>query len=283
MTRAADLGYTTRQVANLLDLPPRRIRSYVEAGFVTPRRGRRGEHRFSFQDLVVLRVVRELAAARLPGRKIHAALGRLRRQLPRGRSLSAVRLTAEGGEVVVRAEGESWEPASGQRLLDFGVAELAAQAKPLADRAARRAWEEAGDEWVAEDWFELGGELEATAPDEAREAYRRALALDSDHADAHLDLGRLLHEAGDPAAAETHYRRAVALRPGDATAAFNLGVALQDLGRQEQAVEAYRLAVGADPGYADAYFNLAGLYDELGKRAAAIDSLKVYKSLTENP
>jgi tetratricopeptide (TPR) repeat protein len=281
MTQAADLGYSTHQTARLLGVTPRRVRGYVEAGFVSSRRGARGEHRFSFQDLVVLRVVRDLAAARLPGSKIRAALDRLRRELPRGRSLSAVRLTAEGGEVVVRAGGEAWEPASGQRLLDFEVAELAAEAAPIAHRAARRAQDGAGDGWSAEEWFDLGCELEPTAPEEAREAYRRALALDPEHADAHLNLGRLLHEAGDPLAAETHYRRAADIRPSDATAAYNLGVALQDLHRPADAVAAYCRAVAADPDYADAYFNLAGLYEELGKRAAAIRSLKIYKSLTE--
>jgi tetratricopeptide (TPR) repeat protein len=284
MSRTAPpLGYTTREVARLLDLSPRTVLAYARAGLVAPRRDA-GGYRFSFQDLVVLRVARALQAAKLPPRRVRDALASLRRQLPAERALSAVRIAAEGGEVVVRAGGEAWEPASGQRLLDFEVAELAGRAAPVAHRAAaaaeRRA-ERAGAPWGGEQWYELACELEAADPAGARDAYRRALALDPDHADAHLNLGRLLHEAGDPAAAEEHYRAAVALAPDDATAAFNLGVALQDLGRPEEAVGAYRRAIAADPACADAYFNLAGLYDELGKRATAIQNLKIYKALTE--
>jgi tetratricopeptide (TPR) repeat protein len=286
------LGYSTREVARLLDLSPATVRTYARDGLVTPRRDARGGYRFDFQDLVVLRVARELAATELPPRRVREALASLRRQLPAERSLSAVRIGAEGGEVVVRAGGEAWEPASGQRLLDFDPADPAdpagpaGRAGPVAHRPAaapeHRAGrpDPAGEPERAEEWYELACELEAADPPAARAAYRSALALDPAHADAHLDLGRLLHEAGDPAAAEEHYRAAVALRPADATAAFNLGVALQDLGRHEEAVGAYRRAVEADATCADAFFNLAQLYDELGQRAAAIGSLKAYKALT---
>ena len=283
------LGYSTREVARLLGLSPASVRTYARDGLVTPQRDARGGYRFDFQDLVVLRVARELAASELPPRRVRDALASLRRQLPAGRSLSAVRIAAEGGEVVVRAGGEAWEPVSGQRVLDFeaaDAAEPAVRAGPVAHRPAAVAEqrperpEHVGEPGRAEEWYELACELESADPTAARDAYGRALSLDPEHADSHLDLGRLLHEAGDPAAAEEHYRAAVALRPADATAAFNLGVALQDLGRHEEAVGAYRRAVEADATCADAFFNLAQLYDELGQRAAAIGSLKAYKALT---
>lgn len=276
------LGYSTREVARLLEVSPATVRSYVRTGLVTPRRDRGGGFRFTFQDLVVLRVARGLAAERLPPRRVRAALSRLRDQLPEGQSLSAVRLAAERGEVVARAGGEGWEPASGQRLLDFDAADPGRPPPPVLRRAPVAAPPRGAgaDSGSADEWYELACELEATDPAGACDAYRRVLELDPGHADAHLNLGRLLHERGDPAAAERCYRAAVDHRPDDATAAFNLGVALQDLDRPGEAVEAYRRAIEADPVCADAYFNLAQLYADLGQRAAAIRNLKVYRSLT---
>src|SRR2546425_10924423 len=157
--------------------------------------------------------------------------------------------------------------------------ELARKAAPVARRAFRQAQEESGDTLSAEEWFGWGCELEATSLEEAREAYRRALALDPRHADAHVNLGRLLHESGDAAGAESHYRRALEARPDHATAAFDLGVALEDLGRDREALEAYDRAIALDPGNADAHYNAASLCEKLGRPAEALGHLKACREL----
>ncbi len=279
MTPASKLpGYSTGEVARMLGLSESRIRSWVSSGFVDPRRGPKGELSFSFQDLVVLKTAKGLAESEISTRRVRRALDGLREQLPAGRSLATVRIGAEGDQVVVREGGEAWEPESGQRLLDFEVAELAEQAAPLAPETIARAGAIEG--LTADDWFELGCDLEASAPEEAMAAYRKVLELEPSQADAHLNLGRLLHETGAVEEAERHYRAASEANPADATAAFNLGVALQDLGQQLEALEAYGRAIAADAGYADAYFNLAALYEQLGKEAMAIQNLKIYRTLT---
>ncbi len=269
-------GFTLREAAGLVGITEPRLRAWVRAGVLTPGTGTSGEPRFHFQDLVLLRAARELSTARVPARRIREALDRLREQLPQGRSLSAVRILAEGGEVVARDERSTWLPASGQELFDFAVADLAREAAPIARRSAARL--ETERELDAEDWYRLGCELEATDEPQAERAYARALALAPDHPDAHLNLGRLRHEAGDPTAAEHHYRRALAAAPGHATATFNLGVALEDLGRLEESAAAYRAALATDPDYADAHWNLAGVAEKLGATAEAIRHLSAYKS-----
>lgn len=273
-------GYTAEDVVKLLGLSPSQIRSYTRAGFLSPAQGPRGQPQFSFQDLVLLRAAKGLMAARIPQAAIRRSLGKLKRQLPRGRALSELRITAEGDEVVVRDGGLAWTPESGQLVLDFSVAALAQRAAPIARRqaaAARRVEEELD----AEQWFELGLELEVSSPDEARDAYRRALELDPLHLDAHVNLGRLLQEAGRAEEAVTHYRAVVEGHPDHATAWFNLGVALEDLGRARDAIKAYQEAIVADPRMADAYYNLARLHVQAGKKAAALRCLSKYKLLTE--
>jgi len=271
-------GYTATEVARWLGVPPSRIHAWVRAGFVTPQRGVRNELRFSFPELVVLRAAKTLAD-QVPPRRALRALQRVRRQLPHGRGLAGVRFTVQGDEIVVHDGGTAWEPESGQARFDFDAAPpgraTRAASQPVALPAAGTP--AAPD---AEAWFERGCETEAVDPAEARDAYRRALELDPSHVDARVNLGRLLHEAGEVAAAEANYRLALGVRPGDATAAFNLGVALEDLQRPAEAAGAYETALAADPAYADAHYNLAHLCEQLGRPRHALRHWQQYRSLT---
>jgi DNA-binding transcriptional MerR regulator len=178
----------------MLGLSPAQIRAYATKGFLDPEKGPKGELRFGFHDLIVLRTAGELAAANVPQRKVRRVLERLREQLPPGRSLTGVRITAEGDHVVVRDDEVVWNPESGQSLFDFSVDELAQKTVPLLHRAKEVAAS-------ADEWYELGCELEVTSTAEAKDAYERAVKLDRTHADAHVNLGRILHEEGAPARA----------------------------------------------------------------------------------
>src|SRR5512133_1991623 len=271
-------GYRSRDVSRMLDLPVREVRRLARAGFVSPRRGPGNALRFSFQDLVLLRAAAGLVHARVPRARVRRALRSLRAQLPAGRSLAAVRVAADGRNVVVQDGGARWHPETGQVLLDFEVKDLARKVAPLL-RAARAPG--AAPALDADAWYRWGCDLEDGAPDEAREAYRRAIALAPQHAGAHLNLGRLLHERGDARGAELHYRCALAVPGGErALAAFNLGVALEDQDCHDEALLAYARAVEADPSFADAHFNLSRLLERLGRRADALRHLATYRKLT---
>ncbi|HEV7764574.1 MAG TPA: tetratricopeptide repeat protein [Thermoanaerobaculia bacterium] len=272
------MSYSVREVAAMLGLSPAQIRTYAEKGFLEPERGPRGEMRFSFHDLVILRTAGELAAAHIPQRKVVRALERLRDQLPAGQSLAAVRITTDGERVVARDGDVIWNPESGQSLFDFSVADLAAQAAPFAHREPEAARDEEG--MSADEWFELACDLELSSVDSARDAYERALQLDPAHSNSHVNLGRMLHEQGLAAAAAQHYRAAVEADPEHDTAAFNLGVALEDLGRIDDAMKAYAVAVAIDPDNADAHYNLAGIYERRGDKQSALRHLKTYRTLT---
>jgi tetratricopeptide (TPR) repeat protein len=262
----------------LLGLTVAQVKAFARDGFLTPGRPRGGDLQFSFQDLVILRTAKALVAARIPTRRIRRALKKLRLELPRGRSLAELRIVADGDRIVVSDGYTAWNPESGQLSIDFAVADLATRAAPMARRTAQAARRAEGD-FDAAGWYELGLELEAVAPVEARDAYRRALELDAHHADAHVNLGRLLHEQGLVEEAERHYRQALRDGPDHATAAFNLGIALEDLERPGDAIEAYRAALATDPRLADAHYNVARLYEKAGKKAAALRHLSIYRRL----
>lgn len=269
-------GYTTLEVAEILSTTPGRVRALARAGLLAPARGPRRHYRFSFQDIVLLRVIRELQDAGIPARRIHRALHRLRETLPPGRPLTALHLHASGDAVVARDRDTTWEPESGQTLFEFPVAELADRAAPFIPRALAERTAEGPD---AEGWFELGVDLEAVSVREAKAAYRRALELDPHHPRAHLNLGRLLHEEGDREAALLHYLRSEEASPGHAMARYNQGVALEDLGRAGEAVDAYLRALEADPELSAAHFNLARLYESEGDTPGAVRHLAAYRRL----
>lgn len=138
-------------------------------------------------------------------------------------------------------------------------------------------------------WYELGCSVEATDPARAIRCYQRALAGRPDHADAHNNLARIIHDdlarpvadrtnTDAPAApsvgpvharlaiAESHYRLAICARPTVPLYWFNLAVSVEDQGRTAEAIELYQHALGLDPTLADAHFNLARLYELTGRR-----------------
>jgi DNA-binding transcriptional MerR regulator len=272
-------SYSTRDVARLLGLSEPQVRSQARAGFLTPERGPHNGYRFSFRDLVLLRTARELAQARVPPRRIRSALQGLARQLPIGHSLSELRIVADGHRVMVRDEGTAWNPESGQVQIDFAVSDLIGRAGPVARRLVRPS-DHATETLSASDWFDLGVDLESSAPEEACNAYVRALALDPGLAEAHVNLGRLLQLTGRIAEAAEHYRRSLEGGRSDPTAAFNLGTALEELGQWAEAIEAYRRTLRDDHEFADAHFNLARLYEQVGRRSAAIRHLRAYQQLS---
>ena len=137
-------------------------------------------------------------------------------------------------------------------------------------------------------WYDAGCRLEASEhPQRAIAAYQRALAGRPDFADAHNNLGRLLHDAGSVAAAETSYRLAICADAGVALYWFNLGVAVEDQGRRAEAIAAYERALALDAGIADAHYNLARLLELTGRRIgddamlqSAVRHLLQYRALT---
>jgi tetratricopeptide (TPR) repeat protein len=273
-------AYSTREVAELIGLTTARVRALVRSGIVAPQRNGAGRATFTFQDLVLLRTAKGLIDAKMPARRLTQALHALARQLPTDRPLSAVRVRIDGDRVIVRDNNSSWEPESGQTVLDFSVRELGEKVAPLARDFVQRALRAASS---AEDLFQAAIETEQIgASAEAEAAYRGVIAADPAHVSARINLGRLRHVAKALADAERLYREALELEPNHPTARFNLGVVLEDRGATDEAIAQYREAVRLDPKVADVHFNLARLYQQTGDQQAALRHFSRFRALTRD-
>jgi tetratricopeptide (TPR) repeat protein len=269
-TQVETRTYTLADAAAILGTSEARVLHLLDAGLpehaLSARRP--GARFLAFQDLVLLRNAKRLVDQDVAPARVVDALRQLRAQLPEGTPPSAVRLEASAGDVVVLHGASRVLPRSGQVLLDLGEVARA--------RGTDTRHPGAGN---FEALFARAKQLEDSDPGQARALYAQLLARVPDHADAHVNLGRLLHEAGRLGEARTHYRIALALRPNDATAAYNLAVALGDEGRTAEAVTWYHAALEADPRLAEAHYNLARLHERRGQALLALRHFKEYRRL----
>ncbi len=272
--------YRTTDVARILGVSANRVRRLVHAGHCDPTRKGRA-YRFEFRDLVLLRTAQGLLRSPgLPPKRVHRALRQLKKQLPENRPLSGVRIYAEAGKIVVRDGDTVWQPDSGQQVFQFAVDELAVKATKVVPALRRRA-QVAGPSESATDWFEYGILIEQDDPNGSRQAYERALEIDPEMVDAYINLGRLVHEGGDPAGAATFYGEALRRCADDAVTHYNLAVAYEDLEQLDEAQSHYELALGLNPHFADAHFNLGRLLERRGEADAALKHLLAYRRLSE--
>lgn len=269
--------YGVGEIQRLLRLPRSAIRSMVDAGFVTPMRGPRNAWLFSFQDLVLLRTAQTLAEARIPRRRIARAVRALRSRLPSSMPLTGLRIDAVGDQVVVLEGQRRWRAESGQYLLAFDgspangtLTVVLGKRLPAPQRPARSAGQ----------WFDEAMALEKIDPEQAKQAYARAIALEPDFTDAHLNLGCLLHETGDLQEAERAYAAGLEACGRQPELLFNLGVLLEDLGRAVEARDAYEEVLRGDARHADCHYNLALLCEGSGDGKEAIRHMAQYRRLT---
>lgn len=274
MTSSGQPPYTVRRIQELLGISRAVISRFVGAGFVSPTRGHRNEHRFSFQDLILLRTAHGLQQAKIPPRKILLSLQKLKVNLPRGLPLSAMRISAVGAEVAIRDSLGNWAAESGQLLMDFEVAAFQGTVAVIEPGFAKLPPED------PQALLARGQALEATDVEKAEAIYRQALSLASDYIDAYLNLGALLCDAGRSSEAAQLYEDALHRCSPSAPLLFNLAIALQDEGRLAEAVKSYEHCLKLDSTLVDAHYNLGILAELLGDPQRALRHFSAYRRLS---
>lgn len=266
--------FTRREVAKLLGVSETRLRSLDRAAIVSPS-GQRGRKRvYTFQDLIALRATRELLEHRIRLRDVARAIGALRATLPRvTRPLQQLRIVGDGRRVVVRSDAGTFEPLTGQMVLDFEV-------QSLRDDVVRVLRPETSSEraTTAYDLYiqASGLDEDPATYDDAEALYRRAIRLDPQLAIAYTNLGNIRFRRGDEAGAESLYRQAIELDARQPEAHYNLGYVMLERGDAHSATEYFQRALEGDPKFADAQFNLAIALEQLGERARARPHWKKY-------
>lgn len=178
------------------------------------------------------------------------------------------------------AEAATMEATTGEaRTLGAGAVAAGAPAVATKPPPASRPSPRAKARATSQQWFERAVELEGTDPARAEAAYRHAIAADPKRADAYLNLGALLGEAGRHAEAAAVARLGIERCAREPLLHFNLGVALEDARQPAAAIDAYEHSLALDARLADAHFNLARLHDRLGDKRRAIRHYSAYRRL----
>lgn len=269
--------FSPREVARLLGVTTSRLRSLDKNAVVSPSALRNGRRAYTFQDLIALRATQELLARRVRLRDVAQAIGALRTALPRvTRPLQELRIVSDGRRVVVKADEGTFEPVSGQMVMDFRVTQLREDVvRVLRPETPGTRARNAYDHYMRASTMDE----DPSTFDEAERLYQRAIELDPKLAIAYTNLGNVRFRRGDEKGAEEYYRKALTIDARQPEAHYNLGYVMLERGLPARAVEYFEHAIAVDPRFADAHFNLAMAYEALGERAKARLHWKRYLEL----
>jgi tetratricopeptide (TPR) repeat protein len=171
------------------------------------------------------------------------------------------------------------QPRHADALHLLGVASSQAGRSDLAVELIRQAIKQRGQPVF---YFNLGNALrQQRQPNEAVAAYRDAIRIEPDYAEAHFGLGNVLVDLRRLDEAASAYRKAIRIKADYVEALFGLGNVLIELGRLDEAAAAYRNAIRINPNYAEAHCNLGTALRRAGRMDEAITEYQ--RALAINP
>lgn len=267
--------YTVAEVARLFGYNPSRLRYWHQSGLLEPSARVGSRNYYTFQDLIGVRTAKGLLEQGVPLQQVRRTVESLRNTLPKTtRPLSELRVLADGRTVLVQDDAGTYEPTTGQALLDFSIDSLESDVVRLLSS-------EGGDRSRAYEYYLEGCKFdeETGTFEQAEEAYQKALSLDPTLSNALTNLGNLNYRRDQLDEAEYYYRRALECDPEQPEALYNLGFLHFERDEIDSAITLFREALRSDPSFADAHFNLAMALEERGDRSAARPHWQHYLAL----
>ncbi len=261
--------YTTAQLARILDVSPRELRSWVRSELVRPVRVVRRLAFFDFAQVAGAKALSRLRASGVKPQRIRKSLLELEGWCTTtSASLAQLETLEQERTLFVRTSEGSLAETSGQLRLDFD-ADVDADASLDAERTGN-----------AELWFRRGLHLEEQdRPEEATLAYARALEFGSPRAELAFNLGNLMYGLERHDEAAQCFALATEIDAEYVEAWNNLGNALSALERGDEALDAFEQALAFEPDYPDAHYNLAETLAALGRTAEAREHWHAYLEL----
>jgi tetratricopeptide (TPR) repeat protein len=253
--------FSTRAAARILAVSPDRIRYWVKRQLVNPTAQRGRRYRFAFNDLLLMRMAKELLPSRRHLAPFRRCFDTIRGYFDAHRPVTSLSLQNDDGRILVRDRDVVFEAESGQLVLAFDF-----------ERPAGKVEESFGPARVRER-FDEAKRLAESDPLRALMLYSDLIGREPRNFDLHLRMGSLLDSEGDVAGAIRHLLAAAMLVPANAEVHLRLGLLYRKREEFELAVQSFVRATECDPMATEAHRNLAELYDRLGRKREALRHL----------
>jgi tetratricopeptide (TPR) repeat protein len=262
--------FSTRAAARILAVSPDRIRYWVKRRLVKPawQRGRR--YRFGFNDLIMMRMAKELLPNRGHLEPFRRCFSRVRGFFEPGRPATSLRLQNDDGRILVRDGEVVFEAESGQLMLRF---EAAPPAGKVEDRFGPARVRERFDE---------AKRLAESDPLRALMLYSDLLGREPRNYELHIRMAALLEREGDLTGALRHLLGAAVVVPANGDVHLKLGLLYRRREEFDNAIQSLLRAVECDPLALEAHRNLAELYDRVGRKRDALRHLSTVHRLSHD-
>ena len=266
--------YRREDVLRILRLPSRQLVAWERAGLVSQ------SEEYSFDSLVQLRKLRDLAETRISVKSIRRSVAAMQKVAGMANPLlESVAVVSRGSRVSFRQYGALVDPMTRQMAFDFEL--VPSQGISVVSRNGFQALPHPGE---LQEMFLRAVRLEESPSTlhEARELYEQILSTEPNHAAAAINLGTMHFNQRDFLGAERLYRQATIADPEYALAFFDLGNVLDEQQRLPEAITAYERALQLVPNYADAHYNLALAYERMQEPRRALKHWMAYAQLDPN-